>query len=98
MQPEFSLAWIELVALALGPTGAAWVGVRAGLNGQRNRLERVEQSLSRIEDKLERDHESLVKLEANHISLVRDFHNMRDYGCRQLQNHLNILRQLDDTD
>lgn len=98
MQPELSLAWIELLALVLGPTGAAWVGVRAGLNGQRHRLERVENSLSRIEDRLGRDHEALIKLETNHLGLVRDFKDMREHGCRQLQNHLQVLRQLDDMD
>ena len=96
MGEPFTLAWVELLAIILGPTGAAWVGVRAGLNGQRARLERVENALSRIEDKVGQDHDQLVRLERDHMGVVRDIKQIREYGCRQLQNHLQVLRQFDD--
>jgi hypothetical protein len=107
--PEFTLGWMQLAALIFGPTGAAWVGVKAGLNGQRARLisveaehrasmKRMETSLSRIENRMSMDHDDLIKLQANHMELVRDLKYLRETGCKQLSNHLSILRQLEQED
>ena len=63
MNPET----IQSLALVLGPAGAAWVGVKVGLNGLRARVEKIEkvtdetrhhvgthgERLARIETKLE---------------------------------------------
>lgn len=54
MTPEII---IGVVALILGPTGGVYVGIRAGLNGTRESVRRIEMDtkvrLSRIEEKVD---------------------------------------------
>ena len=39
---------VQLVSVVLGPAGAAFVAVKASLNGTRSRVQRIETSVDRI--------------------------------------------------
>lgn len=48
----------------IGSGGGAWVGLKVGLNGTRDRVTRIENKQERMNEKLDRLAESTTRLEA----------------------------------
>lgn len=40
--------WVSFMTIILGPTGAAWVGVRTALNGTRERVRKIDEVTSHM--------------------------------------------------
>lgn len=94
MTPDLSLA--AVIAIVLGPTGAAWVGVRAGLNGTRATLKRVEQTLERVTDRQQHQSEAIISLRHKHDEVERIADTLYRDGCNRLRQHQNLLVRMDE--
>lgn len=55
--------WVTAASVVLGPTGAAWVGVRTALNGTRERVKRIDKTLDRMDGDLTEVRERVSKIE-----------------------------------
>lgn len=54
---------LQLVAVILGPTGAAWVGVRTALNGTREAVKNLATDMREVRHDLADVRERVAKLE-----------------------------------
>jgi hypothetical protein len=95
---------IELLALLLGPTGAAWVGVRAGLNGAKQdikdikndsrdaKIEMKELSRAILDNRI-----AIRELQIEHRTMNEGINDLYKDGCTQLQRHLSLLHEIERT-
>lgn len=42
--------WIEILAIALGPGGAVYIGLKTALNGMREDVKDIKQTVNKIRD------------------------------------------------
>ena len=61
----------EILSLLAIPAaaGAAWAGVKSGLNGARQSIMQIEKIVSRLDDKVDSHGEAIVKLEVETSNL-----------------------------
>jgi hypothetical protein len=61
----------ELLSLLAVPAaaGAAWAGVKAGLNGARQNIARIESIVNRLDEKIDSHTERISRLEVELINL-----------------------------
>lgn len=55
----------QLIALILGPTGAAYVGVKVALNGTVERVRRTEQKVDAIEGEVSKVRVAVARLQGH---------------------------------
>ncbi len=58
------MEWMQMLAMILGPTGAAFVGVKMSLNGLQRGQTRIFKCMDRIEGRLDDHVERIATLEA----------------------------------
>ena len=60
--------FIELVLMIAGPTGAAWAGVRAGLNSTRQHVKDLTAEMREVRRDLSDVRERVARVEAQYVA------------------------------
>lgn len=59
---------VEVVLVIAGPTGAAWAGVRAGLNGTRQHVKDLTAEMREVRRELSDVRERVARVEAQYVA------------------------------
>ena len=75
----------ELLSLLAIPAaaGAAWAGVKSGLNGARQSIVQIEKIVTRLDDKVDSHGERLAAVETETENLKERVTNVRKHGSQR---------------
>lgn len=70
LAPDVS-TMLQVAAVMLGAPGAAWAAVKLSLNGTRERVQRIETKLDRVEEGMTEVRERLARVEVQDAPAAR---------------------------